>query len=336
MNENAGTESMEVATVTVMEPMVVSAALEKAAIDQAISTAKTYPRNVARCKDEAIAIATMDDETAAECFYAFKRGGKIIEGPSVRCAEIVASAWGNLKYGSQVLGHDDEHVIGRGICYDLEKNVMCTIETKRRITDHYGKTYSDDMIAVTGNAAAAIARRQAVFGTIPKAIVKAVYQRAKEITTGDASTMIERWGKTLTSFSKFGVSEKELLEYLDKKSAEEVTPSDLALLTGLRTAIKDKDTTLDEAFGKKATQAPQRTKGKSKKPGQKQKGADKTSAPVSGKEDNSEIIKQITEIRQFKKLTFANACDSLNLDPEKNLEEHDSKTLEALLGLLKK
>lgn len=224
-------------------------AVEKSHLDVAIATAKKYPRNVTRCKHDAIAIATMDTETSESCFYKYERGGKVITGPSIRCAEIVASSWGNLKYGSRVLGHDGKTVKAQAICHDLEKNVQTVIEVDRRITDKNGRTYNDDMIAVTGMAAAAIARRNAVFGTIPQALVKAVYDAARKVAIGEGKPMKERVQKCLDTYAKLGVKQDQILAKIGKPSIDQITPDDLELLLGTYTAIRDGETTIDEQFG---------------------------------------------------------------------------------------
>src|SRR4051812_48501652 len=69
----------------------------RAEVDIQISTAKRYPRSIRNFKQQALEMATFDEETAEGCFYSLPRGGKPIEGPSARLAEIVLSAWGNVR-----------------------------------------------------------------------------------------------------------------------------------------------------------------------------------------------------------------------------------------------
>src|SRR3712207_1022435 len=64
------------------------AAINKSEIDTQIATAKQYPRNLARVLNNIETLAAMDEETAASCFYVLRRQGKVLEGPSVRMAEI--------------------------------------------------------------------------------------------------------------------------------------------------------------------------------------------------------------------------------------------------------
>jgi len=116
----------------------VIAEITRAETDIQIMTAKKYPRNIKKFRQDAMSMATQDAETAASCFYKLKRGHgedtKIIEGPSVRLAEIVANAWGNMRYGARIVNEGEKEVTAQGVAHDLEKNVASTIEVARRIT----------------------------------------------------------------------------------------------------------------------------------------------------------------------------------------------------------
>src|SRR6185503_20995123 len=81
-------------------------AVDKASIDMQIATAKQYPRVVSDCIKEALTLATMDEDTAGSMFYALPRGGKKIEGPSARLAEIMAYSWGNLRVDADIVAED--------------------------------------------------------------------------------------------------------------------------------------------------------------------------------------------------------------------------------------
>ena len=65
-------------------------AINKAEVDIQISTAKQYPRDIYKVLSTIETYATMDTETAEDCFYALRRGKgndtAVIEGLSVRMA----------------------------------------------------------------------------------------------------------------------------------------------------------------------------------------------------------------------------------------------------------
>lgn len=222
--------------------------LTRAEIDTQISTAKKYPRDFSKVKKQMLSLATLDEETAAGCFYKLNRQGKSIEGPSVRMAEIAVSCFGNIRAGARIIANDGKTITAQGICTDLENNVSVSVEIKRRITNKEGVTYNEDMQVVTGNAACAIAFRNAAFKVVPMALVKPVYESAKLTAIGDIKTLADRRTSALKYFAAIGVTEKQVLSYLGKTGVDGIDLVDMENLIGLTTAIKDGTTTVDEAF----------------------------------------------------------------------------------------
>ncbi|WP_333615645.1 hypothetical protein [Bacteroides pyogenes] len=224
------------------------AAINKSEIDTQIATAKQYPRNLARVLNNIETLATMDEETAASCFYVLRRQGKVLEGPSVRMAEIIASSWGNLRAQARIIGNDGKMITAQGVCHDLESNYATSVEVKRRITDKYGKTYSEDMQVVTGNAACAIAMRNAVMKVVPSALIKKVITKAKKVSLGQSMTLESSRQNMMQYFAKIGVDEQHILDYLSVEKLDEINTDMVVELRGLATAIKEGTTTVKETF----------------------------------------------------------------------------------------
>jgi len=250
--------------------------ITRAEIDIQVATAHRFPRSISNFKQEALSMATIDEETAASCFYKLSRAEGIIEGPGVRLAEIVGSSWGNMRYGARIIGEDNGFIVAQGVAHDLEKNVSSTIEVRRRITKKNGKRYNADMIGVTANAACSIALRNAIFKVIPKTFVNEIYLKAKETAIGNATTLVERRSKAFIYFMKMGVTEERILSALGKEGVEDVGLEDLEILTGLKTAIKDGDTSVDATFPplkekKKYTGSDKAVEPEKKKPGRPKK-----------------------------------------------------------------
>jgi len=220
----------------------------RAEFDIQITTAKAYPRSITEFKAAVLDLATLDEDTAASMFYALPRGNKTIEGPSVRLAEIVASTYGNLRAGARVVAIDDKFVTAEGVAFDLENNFSVQHETKRRITDRSGRRYNDDMIQTASNAACAIAMRQAIFKVVPKAYYDPAYRKAREVAVGNQVTLVNRRAKMLEHFAKLGISERQICDKVQKEGIDDIGASELGDLIGLATAIRDGDTSIDDAF----------------------------------------------------------------------------------------
>lgn len=245
------TENYEVLEVEAQQPQLIQIdALERANVDSQVATAKQYPRNLKRCIDNSIVMATMDSETAQSCGYALPRGGKPITGPSVHLAKIIVSNWGNMRTEAKVVQITDKQIISRGTAWDLETNVASAFEVRRSIMDSKGRRYSDDMITVTGNAANSIAFRNAVFSVVPKAITEKIYKAAQSFITGDLSDeakLIKRRSGAIQFFNdEYGIKEDEVIKLCGKQTINQIKADEIALLLGMQQSLKDGDTTIDD------------------------------------------------------------------------------------------
>ena len=236
----------------VIEPSAIEA-VSRAEIDVAITTSKKYPRDIQKVKQSMLSFATLDMETAEACFYSLPRGGKTIQGPSVRLAEIAVSCYGNLRAGSRitsvVASGDAPHVVVQAVAMDLEKNISISIEKRRRITKKKFKdAIEEDDINLAANACSAICFRDAVFKVIPLALIKPIFEAAKKVAVGDAKTLSDRRIRCMETFAKMGLKQDRVLAKVDCRSIEQVTLEHLETLMGLYNAVKDGELNIDEAF----------------------------------------------------------------------------------------
>ena len=235
-------------------------AIDRAEVDIQIATAKQYPRNLAATLNKIATYATMDKETAEDCFYVLRRkdangNDNVIEGLSVRMAEIIAGAWGNLRVQTRIIGNDGRMITAQAICHDLETNFAVSKEVKRRITTKNGKTYSAEMQVVTGNAAVSIACRNAVLTVIPKAVTKKIINDVKQVALGQAIDVETSRQNCLTNYARAGVTEAMICQYLGIKSVAEIDKEKLFELKATWNAIKEGTTSVQETFIQPALEA---------------------------------------------------------------------------------
>lgn len=270
---------------------------DRANIDSQVATAKAYPRDMKKAVTNAIFISTMDNETAASCTYSVPRGGKPITGPSVHLARILVQCWGNVRIDAKVVDITDKHVISESTCWDIENNVAVKIQVRRSIMTKNGRM-NDDMITVTGNAGNAIAYRNAVYNVIPKSVIDKVYKSATGLLTGDISDetkLIKKRNQVVEGLKKaYGVSDEEILKAVGKSQIEYIGPDEIVVLIGIGTAIKEGDTTIDEAFRPNDAKKNQPTK-------QIVKNADEIKNELNlakTKKEVAELWKKLTETQQ--------------------------------------
>lgn len=231
-------------------------ALARAEIDVQVATARRFPRGTVKAfRERVLELATVDPDVAASCFYVLPRDGKSIEGASIRFAEIIAAAWRNLVYGGRVIEESDRFITVQGSAIDLETNVRAFGEVRRRIQTKGGKRYTDDMVAMTCNAGISIACRNAILHVVPRALWEGAYDQAKRLARGDEKTLEVRRTAMFAYFTReMRIPADRLFARLstDERPVaklEDITITDVEMLLGIRTAIKDGDTTAEEAFG---------------------------------------------------------------------------------------
>lgn len=220
----------------------------RAEVDIAISTAKRYPRNMMEAVKNVHDLATMDQETAESCFYAVPRDGKTIEGESIRFAEIVAQSWGNMKFGTRIVGNDGKKITAQAIVHDLERNIFASCEVDRKITKKDGRTFSEDMVIITGNAAKSIALRNAILQVVPKGLFSSTIDKIKDVAIGKALDFQKTKDKALKYFRALNVKDEEICTVLQISNVDEIERDHVLTLRGLVTAIKDGDTTIEQTF----------------------------------------------------------------------------------------
>jgi hypothetical protein len=232
------------------QPLPAVMTQQRSEIDHQISTARAYPRSIDRVVKNIIALATLDDETAAECMYAVPRDGKTITGPSARFAEIVASQWGNSRQASRVtqINRVEKFVEAEGVFHDLETNSATVKSFRRKISGKSGNLFSDDMIATTSNAAASIALRNAILAGVPKAAWRRAYEQAQAAATGGVETMVTRRDAVLAAFQKLGVPADRVCAAIGVAGKADIGIDHITALRGMYATLKNGEATPEEMF----------------------------------------------------------------------------------------
>jgi hypothetical protein len=227
--------------------------LTRSELDTQMVAARRYPRSIALFRQNVTAMIRQDVETAEACYYVLSRrkaDGTLatIDGPSIRLAELVMSAWGNMRSGGRILAVTETEVVGQGFACDLQTNTSTVREFKRRIVRTDGRRFSDDMVTVTGNAAVAIAERNAIFRVIPRAMIDPLVAVAKKVVAGSLKTLAESRKHALRECAALKVSSARVCALFGKAGPDDLTVEDLVDLRGILTAIAEGAQTVDDAF----------------------------------------------------------------------------------------
>jgi hypothetical protein len=165
-------------------------------IQAAMVIAQKFPRNQSRAFTN-IMEACKRKSLAERAVYSFPRGGKSVTGPSVRLAETMARAWGNLDFGVIELEHQQGESTMMAYAWDLETNVRQTkVFTVKHIRDKKGGVSvkledQRDIYELTANQGAR-RMRACILGILPGDIVDAAVEQCDKTLAGNEEPLIDR------------------------------------------------------------------------------------------------------------------------------------------------
>lgn len=221
-----------------------------AEIQAAFVIAKRFPRNehqsyiniLESCKRPSFAESAM---------YAYPRGGQLVEGPSIRLAEVLAQKWGNCKVGIEILSQNEKKSEARAYAIDIENNYTVdscfTVEhkrtTKKGVTRLTDERDIRELIANIGSRHL----RQCILRVVPSDVCEdAVAQVRKTMESSDVP--IKELIKSMVKrFDELGVK----VEHLEKRlghNLDATIPQEIVTLKGIYKSIKDGMSTREQFF----------------------------------------------------------------------------------------
>jgi hypothetical protein len=83
---------------------------------------------------------------------------------------------------------------------------------------------------------------------VPRALIQPIIEKAKATSLGKGKTIEEQRDSAVKWYTERGVDEKQLMAALGKTGREDLGVDDLINLRGMASAIKDGETTMEEAL----------------------------------------------------------------------------------------
>lgn len=219
-------------------------------VQAAIVMAKKAPRDPLIAAEAALAECKRVT-LARGAIYTYPRGGTNVEGPSIRLAEAICRAWGNMQWGILELSRMGDESTMLAYSWDLQTNTMARREFKvRHIRDtkQGGKPVTDerDIYEVTANAGAR-RLRACMLQLIPGDVIEACVERCK-LTIEQSLGRIEQAVPTMVEkFGALGVT-PEMIQKRLHKVLEAITYTDLVNLGNIYTSIEDGMGTVADYF----------------------------------------------------------------------------------------
>lgn len=214
-----------------------------AEVQGAIISAKKFPR------DQFTAIKKIRESCkrlslAEKALYQYDRGGKMITGPSIRLAEVLAQNWGNLDAGVRELGRREGVSDAESYAWDLETNNRQTRTFQVphiRYSKQWGMKKLTDPRDIYETVANMGARRlrACIMAVIPGDVQDIAVEEVKNtIARGDGKPLIDRVRHMVEEFAKLGVP-KKLMEKRLGHDLEDTTVNELVDLIAIYRTLKD-------------------------------------------------------------------------------------------------
>lgn len=211
----ASASSMEIATTRAAQE-----------VQAAMVVAKKFPRDE-RVAQARIEKACCRPTLAAISQYHYPRGGQEISGISIRLAEVMAQAWGNIDSGVIELEQHTDESLMMAYCWDLETN---TRSTKLFTVPHYrekkGKNGLEkialegtrDVYEMTANMGAR-RLRACILSIIPRDVQDQAVEICNQTLAADFTD--EKRDRMIAAFQNdFGVTQEQLETFIGKRTAK--------------------------------------------------------------------------------------------------------------------
>ena len=212
-------------------------------VQGAMLVAKKFPRDVEQARDR-ILTACCRKALAEQAIYTYPRGTQQVEGPSIRLAEAIAQAWGNLQFGVRELSQEQGFSHVEAYAWDLETNTRQIKNFRvRHWRDTKGGGYplrdARDIYEKVANDGAR-RLRACILGVIPGDIVEdAVAQCRTTLVAGEKEPLEKRIKAMVSAFGKdWNVTMPQIEEYLGHKLAA-ITEYEMVRLKGVYRSLKD-------------------------------------------------------------------------------------------------
>jgi hypothetical protein len=311
-----------------------------AEIQTAMTVAQMCPRSETKAWSEmkrACGRITLADQA----LYAYKRGDKMVSGPTIRLAEVLARCFRNIDYGFRELESQDGKSRVEAYAWDLEANVRVKREfwvkhiREKRSGDQALKGQRDVYEMVASQAQRRV--RACLLEIVPGDFVEAAQNVCqKTLEEGDGRPLKDRIRDAVLAFEEVGVTEQMLEGYLQhpmKATIAAELPRLQQVYNGLNSGMVKREEVFDVfADVKPKTPPKQPTTPKKTKPNKDkakpEKAQDSADKGSDSKKTTSANQKKNTPPTETPKETVPNAHEPMSEQEKKEIEEQEKAEYE--------
>lgn len=223
-----------------------------AEIQAQVFMAKQFPRdeNQARAR---ILRACQRQGLAEKAIYTYPKGGQRVTGPSIRLAEAIAQAWGNLDFNTVILEQRENESVCLSYCWDVETNTRASRSfiVPHKIATKHGEKVLTDPREIYELAANQGARRlrACILSIIPGDIVdEAIDACNATLSGGNKRPLIDRLRELTDRFMTYHSVPLSSIERYFGYPLDSFTEMDGVTLAGIYTALRDGAASREDYF----------------------------------------------------------------------------------------
>ncbi len=203
--------------------------------------AKKYPRDQHKAYSNVITMCQRPF-LAEQSMYAYPRGGQLVEGPSIRLAEALGQAWGNIECGVKELSQANRISVAEAYAIDLETNTRVTKifhVPHHRDTRKGRKTLTDsrDIYELVANQGAR-RLRACILAVIPGDVIEAAVAQCRKTLESSDIPVQDQVRKMITAFDSYGVKTAHIEKFLGH-NLDAIIPAEIVKLKSVYKSIKD-------------------------------------------------------------------------------------------------
>lgn len=259
---------------------------------------------------------------AEQAIYRYTRGGNDIVGPSIRLAEALARAYGNITFGYEVVSQTKTSTTIRAYALDLETNMQAerTFSVEHVRDNGVSVTTPRDIYEHTSNSASRRVRA-CILELIPGDIVDYAMDECTATLAETEQINAKKIKNLIEAYKKFGVSQ-DMLEAFIQRKIEAIEPDQMVKLRQIYGSLVDGIAEVSDFF------KPVDNPNKSEAPKQRlseEKPAKKTPKKEPAKESAKEAIQE--QVKEAEKPAPQEAEEELIEGPE-SYQDDEQELLE--------
>jgi hypothetical protein len=212
-------------------------------VQVAMVSAKRFPRDEYEAYNR-IMKSCSRITLAEDSMYEYPRGGTKVTGPSIRLAEALAQAWGNIDFGIVELEQKFGESSVMAYAWDLETNTRQTkvfqVKHERKAAGTIKKLEDPrDIYEMVANQGARRVRA-CILGIIPGDVVDAAVEKCKDtLKSGNKTPLADRVRAMVSAFESDFQVKKEMLEKYIGCNADAFSENDFIRLKGAYKSLRD-------------------------------------------------------------------------------------------------